>query len=67
MNSLKLILAIFILFIVTSCVPRSLSVAQKNSCMAPSANFKALDAIHSTKIHAILWAKKFAKQASSKE
>ena len=35
--------------------------------MAPSANFKALDAIHSTKIHAILWAKKFAKQASSKE
>ena len=67
MKLIKPIVVIFIFFIVVSCVPRSLSVAQKNACMAPSANFKALDAIHSTKIHAILWAKKFAKQASSKE
>ena len=67
MNSSKLITFFFIFFVAVSCTPRSLSVAQKNACMAPSANFKALDAIHSTKIHAILWAKKFAKQASSKE
>ena len=67
MKLIKPIVVIFIFFIVVSCVPRSLSVAQKNACMAPSANFKALDAIHSTKIHAILWAKKYAKQASSKE
>ena len=67
MKSLKLTLMLFIFFIVVSCAPRSLSLAQKNSCMAPSANFKALDAIHSTKIHAFLWAKKFAKQAVSKE
>ena len=67
MKSLKLILMLFIFFVVVSCAPRSLSLAQKNFCMAPSANFKALDAIHSTKIHAFLWAKKFAKQAVSKE
>ena len=67
MNLIKPITVIFIFLIVVSCVPRSLSVAQKNACMAPSANFKALDAIHSTKIHALLWAKKYAKQASSKE
>ncbi len=67
MNFTKLVIVIFIFFIIASCVPRSLSVAQKNACMAPSANFKALDAIHSTKIHALLWAKKYAKQASSKE
>ena len=67
MNSSKLVTFIFIFLVAVSCTPRSLSVAQKNACMAPSANFKALDAIHSTKIHAILWAKKFAKQAYSKE
>ena len=67
MNSFKFIIVFFIYILVISCAPRSLSIAQKNACMAPSANFKALDAIHSTKIHAVLWAKKFAKQAVSKE
>ena len=67
MKLIKPIIFFIIFILVVSCAPRSLSIAQKNACMAPSANFKALDAIHSTKIHAILWAKKFAKQASSKE
>ena len=73
-KTLKLTYYLFFLLILiglTSCaltgVPGSLSEAQRNACMAPSANFQALDAIHSTKIHKILWVKKYAKQTSTKE
>ena len=73
-KNLKLRYYLFFLLILiglTSCaltgVPGSLSEAQRNACMAPSANFQALDSIHSTKIHKILWVKKYAKQTVTKK
>ena len=65
------LLYFFILIVTTSCVitgtTSSLRESKKNNCMAPSANFLSLDALHSSKIHLIAWSKKYSKQSISKE
>lgn len=63
----------FLIFfmILSSCVltgkTQSLREAEKYACLAPSINYKSLDALHATKITAFSWAKKYTNQALTRE
>jgi len=62
---------LIIFIILSSCVltgkTKSLREAEKYACLAPSINYKSLDALHATKITAFVWAKKYTNQAFSSE
>lgn len=68
MKKLSLICFVFLL---NSCLitgeTSSLRESHKYACLAPSVNYRSLDALHSTKIHLVAWAKKYAAQAVSSE
>ena len=62
---------LILVFFLNSCLltgeTSSLRESYKYSCLAPSMNYRSLDAKHSTKIHLVAWAKKYAVQAVSPE
>lgn len=62
---------LFLFFFLNSCLltgeTSSLRESNKYACLAPSINYRSLDAKHSTQIYLVAWAKKYAAQAFSTE
>ena len=68
---MRIFFLLFLFFFLNSCLltgeTSSLRESYKYACLAPSINYRSLDAKHSTQIHLIAWAKKYAAQAISSE
>lgn len=68
---MRIFFLLILVFLLNSCLltgeTSSLRESHKYACLAPSMNYRSLDAKHSTKIHLVAWAKKYAVQAVSPE